>query len=355
MPPNNQPDPDKKAAQARLKEIPIKDLSKGEQYTQDELEKLRVYWTEERTAAVAVWIDKGTPKDARPDCMAWREEKIFRDKTVSAYDLRGFNLQRYLETPRTEESPRPDLSCAHLEHAVLWVAHLEHAHLSLAHLEYAVLRGAHFEHAVLSGAHLGHAILQRAHLDHADLTETSAWGTAFINVYLDGTIFQNVRWTDGKGKKPDPVLFHGFDVRGIRYSDPLFDQWVRQSNFIARVKQTLPKLHWLWNLTCKCGRSFGRWIVMCTVFALLFGFAYYAFATWGSPVVKLDRLAEVPREPGFYTYLYFSIVTFTTLGFGDVTPTGLAGELLVTLEVILGYVGLGGLISIFTTKLVPPR
>ena len=49
--------------------------------------------------------------------------------------------------------------------------------------------------------------------------------------------------------------------------------------------------------------------------------------------------------------LYFSIVTFTTLGYGDVLPTSLWGQLLVITEVILGYVGLGGLLSILANKL----
>jgi hypothetical protein len=57
------------------------------------------------------------------------------------------------------------------------------------------------------------------------------------------------------------------------------------------------------------------------------------------------------REPTWFTYIYFSVVTFTTLGFGDVTPINTAGEVLLTIEVILGYIMLGGLISIFANKL----
>ena len=56
------------------------------------------------------------------------------------------------------------------------------------------------------------------------------------------------------------------------------------------------------------------------------------------------------RDATAFTPYYFSFVTFTTLGFGDVLPKNLAGELWLTLEVVLGYVMLGGLISIFATK-----
>ena len=51
------------------------------------------------------------------------------------------------------------------------------------------------------------------------------------------------------------------------------------------------------------------------------------------------------------TEVYYSIVTFTTLGFGDITPRTPLAAVLVTLEVVLGYFMLGGLISILATKL----
>ncbi len=54
-----------------------------------------------------------------------------------------------------------------------------------------------------------------------------------------------------------------------------------------------------------------------------------------------------------FTYYYYSVVTFTTLGYGDIFPTGLIGEVLVSVEVILGFIMLGGLISIFTNKFIP--
>ena len=70
----------------------------------------------------------------------------------------------------------------------------------------------------------------------------------------------------------------------------------------------------------------------------------------------LDRLdpefsvSPEGRVETAFTPYYFSIVTFTTLGFGDITPTNRAGEIWLVLEVLLGYVMLGGLIAIFANK-----
>ena len=54
-------------------------------------------------------------------------------------------------------------------------------------------------------------------------------------------------------------------------------------------------------------------------------------------------------EPKWLTMMYYSVVTFTTLGFGDVIPKTATAGIWVMAEVILGYIMLGGLISILAT------
>ena len=48
---------------------------------------------------------------------------------------------------------------------------------------------------------------------------------------------------------------------------------------------------------------------------------------------------------------YFSVITFTTLGYGDVLPTGTLGKLVVVAEVISGYIFLGLLVTILGRKI----
>ncbi|RME23141.1 MAG: two pore domain potassium channel family protein, partial [Deltaproteobacteria bacterium] len=54
---------------------------------------------------------------------------------------------------------------------------------------------------------------------------------------------------------------------------------------------------------------------------------------------------------GPFSPFYFSIVTLTTLGYGDIHPQSTAGQVLASAEALLGYVGLGGLLSILANKL----
>ena len=75
--------------------------------------------------------------------------------------------------------------------------------------------------------------------------------------------------------------------------------------------------------------------------AILFALIYF----WLGPTqIKVDHLPFSLK-----TMIYYSVVTFTTLGFGDIKPAT-ESAMVVMLEVILGYVMLGGLISIFANK-----
>jgi voltage-gated potassium channel Kch len=45
--------------------------------------------------------------------------------------------------------------------------------------------------------------------------------------------------------------------------------------------------------------------------------------------------------------LYFSVVTFTTVGYGDIVMTSTIGKLIVISEILLGYLMGGLLVGIF--------
>ena len=80
--------------------------------------------------------------------------------------------------------------------------------------------------------------------------------------------------------------------------------------------------------------------------AIAFAFIYQAF---GSECITFS-VDMGGKLPDFRAYLYYGIVTFTTLGFGDIIPKTHWARLAVGAEVVLGYVMLGGLISIFANK-----
>jgi hypothetical protein len=98
-------------------------------------------------------------------------------------------------------------------------------------------------------------------------------------------------------------------------------------------------LYKLWWLTSDCGRSSVRWGLWTMAAALFFAGLYSL----------LD--VDYGDYPTAFSPLYYSFVTLTTLGYGDVVPASPQAQVVAVIEVIVGYVALGGLLSIFATKM----
>ena len=297
------------------------------------------------------------------------------DRTTLEYaELRGANLWKaglrfadlrgtHLEDAYLVEADLDDASCqqafwkgavlrnANLRGANLYQTELMKANALYANLAKANLREANLTDAILANTDLRGACLAYAFLERASLTAADVGGADLSYVKVQETDFRDVKWRLGKRRLPEPGLIKGLDVRGIRYSEPLFDEFVRQNEFIRCCRESWPPaLFRLWDTTCKCGRSIVRWLIMCALLIVVFGAVFSFSARIGYPLVGANS-----RQPTWLTNTYFSMVTFSTLGFGDVTPCNWVGELLVMVEVFTGYVCLGGLISIFAIKFLPPR
>jgi hypothetical protein len=76
----------------------------------------------------------------------------------------------------------------------------------------------------------------------------------------------------------------------------------------------------------------------------VYGFSYlsliplYAVVFWLIPDANLNLNKH---EPGFISSLYFSVITITTLGYGDITPIGSVSQILTASESILGITLIG--------------
>ncbi len=138
-------------------------------------------------------------------------------------------------------------------------------------------------------------------------------------------------------------------------SNPWLKRYIDDEQWIASWKKRGKLQRFLfivWEGMCHCGRSIGLWAFWSLLFAVAFGFVYYFMG--GSICFNQDLLTRFfsgESKPSFFGCIYYSVVTFTTLGFGDIIPTNDLARFVVMLEVILGYVMLGGLISIFANKL----
>jgi len=183
----------------------------------------------------------------------------------------------------------------------------------------------------LVGANLSEAIIENARLTRIGQTRYT------LRVILK----------DAFRRKQNRIRITRWDsVSGIdtTRTDSLTRRYIHDIAYIEDYRTQHPVLAFFWRWSCFYGQSFLLWAFWCVLVAFVFGAIYWRFDL-------LDLKGKL--DTGF-THLYFSIVTFTTLGFGDMAPikigSSLAAEILVTLEVILGYIGLGGLISILANK-----
>jgi len=145
-----------------------------------------------------------------------------------------------------------------------------------------------------------------------------------------------------------------YGIRGIEQSfgNAVFVRAAKDEDYIETVyenirampdgaiKKTDLVLFWVWGLIDH-GRSLLKVGIYAAVISTLYGLIYTLDVNlnWG--------LMDYSNSAGtWFTPFYYSLVTYTTLGFGDVTADSLIGEMLVISEVIAGYFTLGMLLAI---------
>lgn len=276
------------------------------------------------------------------------------DADLFGADLRGANLS-------DADLSQADLRDANLSGANLVRANLsgticKNANLSEVFAEAADFSGANLFHANLSDARMQKATFREADLTGADLSRADVrWSD------LTGTILRGVNLRDSRVYRTRYSRERLRDkCEGARvsecYGNARFRRDVHDQDYIdalaAHLKETYPKRNWrrvlfrFWALI-DYGRSFGRVAIPSLAAILLFALIYLIP---GMVEYNGEPLESYDLHIRFGTAIYFSTVTYTTLGFGDVTPRGLTGEFFVVLEVLLGYLTLGLLVAILANK-----
>jgi hypothetical protein len=287
----------------------------------------------------------------------WREKDIHAEIWLQEAPLEGAYLKEVW------------LFGAHLEGARLRCAHMERAQLENTHLEGADLFDTNLEGSDLRFASLGSANIEYACLEAADFTRSSLKGANLTLAILRGADF-TASIVDGSTLLWDCFVDRKTDFRGVGLDniqiDPgtkqLLEYNIRRMNWEEWYKKgglwrNILKRIFVWPfwLISDYGRS--TWRIIFTFFglALFFAAIYFNMAFWFPPGI-VSNLELEPHLPlwhygvlAFIRPIYFSIVTMTTLGFGDMyaNAQSIWGHILLTFQVILGYVLLGALVTRF--------
>jgi uncharacterized protein YjbI with pentapeptide repeats len=256
-------------------------------------------------------------------------EADLRDADLSGADLTGANLQGV----RAEKA---SFGHACLDGASLVGADLRKASLVDASLVDADLRTADLSRCRARGANWEHADLSRATLINAELVDgrlrqTRLDGADLRHAHLRGLRdFQHASWV-------------GVDIREIDFTGAyLARRFIHDQNYLAEFRRqgrAADVIYWIWWLSSDCGRSILRWGACTGVLVLFYAWAYTLVGVnWGPSASEISPI-------------YFSVVTMTTLGYGDIVPASFGAKMVAMSEVVTGYVMLGGLLSIFSGKM----
>jgi uncharacterized protein YjbI with pentapeptide repeats len=306
-------------------------------------------------------------------------ELNFRGVSLRGEDLTGLNLMgaNFVDADLSEADLsgahlfKADFSNASLVKAKLHDVELTGANLSEANLENAradraglglatlkrtkmfntVLTDATLTKADLTEADLRHADLSRVRMREAILKKADCTGADFRGADMSlsnfaGAIMNNADMRDARLRQVsgyEEAKWYGVDIRDINFAGAyrlrrfvVDENYLKEFRDISRFNHLVYKI---WSITSDCGRSVILWCLWILGIIVFFS-VIYAFS--GVDYGKYDN---------WIGPFYYSVVTITTLGYGDIVPATPVARIAAICEVFIGYVMLGGLLSIFANKM----
>lgn len=294
-------------------------------------------------------------------------EADFSDRDLSGLDLSHTDLFRcnlsranlkksVLVGAEVTHADMQGAACykADLRDAILQESNLERADLSAADCRGIDLRGANLRGTKLIGADLRGANLSNADLTGADLSGADVTNARFHFAQLADVNVTHIRYGNFRQMVGNFLGVRGVDqcygsalfVRDAKdqdYIDTLYQSFLDKPPGLMRTIDLL--LYRAWGLIDH-GRSLMKVSAYATVIAMFYGLIYLADMTLGWQIMDYSNSAQT-----WFTPFYYSVVTYTTLGYGDVTANSLTGEILVISEVIVGYFTLGLLLAILANTI----
>lgn len=268
------------------------------------------------------WHDPKAPKDG-PEIRQQLESWARSGRSMEGFVLR----QARLEGARLSSQDGFDLRGADLSRA----------NLNHARLENAELLGAMLEGAKLEEVKWGAVVLQETRADAAIAAGTTEEGERLYKEAEE--VYRNLRRTyDASGYFQDAGRFF-YRVMVMRRK--LLPRWS-----MARAWSKLV------DLACGYGESPPRVILFSSL--VVFGAAFFYFLlgvqTSDGFLIANPQAGIAENVNRYLTCLYFSVVTFCTIGYGDVLPQGYARAVAVS-EGFIGAFSMALFILVFSKKM----
>ncbi len=253
-----------------------------------------------------------------------------------------------------------------------------------------VLRGANLFHADLAGAHLWRVDLQgadllKSNLAGASMNEANLQDADLLGATLNGARLERVEWGDAcaneraarkaqlDGNKAEALVkFEEAEevYRTLRQAYDGAGRFEQAGEFFRREmtmrRMLLPRwsMDRLWSKLvytfCAYGESPPRVIISAVVINLLVAVIFWLVGINGPDVglnredgrIGMDLAAGVERNIlSYFHCFYYSVVTFTTLGYGEMTPPTLFTRNLAAAHAFMGAFMMAMFVAVFGKKM----
>lgn len=299
----------------------------------------------------------------------WREDNMSVLPDLSNAELIGVDL------------PGANLTKANLSGARLRAADLSKTILYWSDLRRADLRQTNLVDAELYEADLRCARLRNANLKNAWLSDTKLQGTDFSYAIVDGgtliagptkrdlhiaeidhdTNFEGVG-LDAMRIDPGIKQLLEYNIRRKKWERWYEDEnvpiesgkWIFSNPKIRKVTNRFLRyfIHKFWQISdygLSTKRIIAKFFKWAAVFALVY--LFFEYSTLDGIVNNLSQVDGQKVQSWLVPVraFYFSVVTMTTLGFGDIyaNARSFLGHFLLTIQVLMGYMFLGALVTRF--------
>ncbi len=249
---------------------------------------------------------------------------------------------------------------------------LHKAKLSGANLAHANLNSARLFQADLSGASLFKTNLDNANLNEANLENANLLGVRLENARLEHTywgkyLLQEVLAQNAQkaGKRIEAKQLYGEAEEVARYLTnesekrrqyDIGGRFYRLERVMRRMQMRPFSSEWLWSklvdMLCGYGENAARVIGFSMLIILMSAILYFLLGLHSTNglVVFDSQLSIKDNVIRFMESLYFSVITFTTTGYGDFSPAGFS-RLVAVIEAFIGAFSISLFVVVFVRKM----